>query len=153
MPPCRATRFSSGPWPASAWPTPRTWRFRVFRDFLSEGKEPPYYALSGASVVVTVKGQDTQPAFARLVLRHPDLTVDELLVLQHFTRHREVSARQAAEIASAPSPAPAKPSLASPAANASPNPAARLAKAAITASPRMLTPTLAMPWPTMWTAG
>ena len=75
---------------------------RVFRDFLSEGKEPPYYAVSGASVVVTVKGQDTQPAFANLVLQHPDLTVDELLVLQHLTRHREISARQAAELCQRP---------------------------------------------------
>ena len=75
---------------------------RVFRDFLSEGKEPPYYWASGASVVVTVKGQDTQTAFANLVLQHPDLTVDELLVLQHLTRHREISARQTAEICQRP---------------------------------------------------
>lgn len=75
---------------------------RVFRDFLTEGKEPPYYWSPGASVVVTVKGQDTRPAFANLTLRHPDLTVDELLVLQHLTRHREISARQAAELCQRP---------------------------------------------------
>lgn len=75
---------------------------RVFRDFLSEGKEPPYYWAPGATVVVTVKGQDTQSAFANLVLQHPDLTVDELLVLQHLIRHREISARQAAEICQRP---------------------------------------------------
>ena len=75
---------------------------RVFRDFLTEGKEPPYYWSPGASVVVTVKGQDTQPAFASLTLQHPDLTVDELLVLQHLTRHREISARQVAELCQRP---------------------------------------------------
>jgi len=75
---------------------------RVFRDFLIEGKEPPYYWSPGATVIVTVKGQDTQPAFANLTLRHPDLTVDELLVLQHLTRHREISARQAAELCQRP---------------------------------------------------
>lgn len=53
---------------------------RVFRDLLSEGKEPPYYVTTGQTVTVTVKGQEAKREFIELVRAHPDLSVDELLV-------------------------------------------------------------------------
>ena len=75
---------------------------RVFRDLLTEGKEPPYYHTPGQSVTVTVPGQEARREFVEVVNAHPDLTVDELLVLHHLTRHREISARQTAEICQRP---------------------------------------------------
>ncbi|MEK7685240.1 MAG: ATP-binding protein [Verrucomicrobiota bacterium] len=71
---------------------------RVFRDLLSEGKEPPDYTTTGQTVTVTVFGQDARREFITLTRQHPDLTVDELLVIHHLTRHREISARQTAEL-------------------------------------------------------
>jgi ATP-dependent DNA helicase RecG len=75
---------------------------RAFRDLLSEGKEPPIYSTTGQTVTVTGKGQEASPAFVALVRRHPDLTVDDLLVLHFLTRHREISASEAARICQRP---------------------------------------------------
>lgn len=75
---------------------------RAFRDLLVEGKEPPYYHGTGQSVVVTIKAQDASRAFVELVQTHPDLTVDDLLVLHFLTRHREINMAQAAEICQRP---------------------------------------------------
>jgi ATP-dependent DNA helicase RecG len=75
---------------------------RVFRELLSEGKEPPYYATTGQTVVVTVKGQDARREFLELVRAHPGLNVDDLLIIHFLTRHREITARQAAEICQRP---------------------------------------------------
>jgi ATP-dependent DNA helicase RecG len=75
---------------------------RVFRDLLSEGKEPPYYATTGQTVIVTVKGQDARREFLELVRAHPGLNVDDLLILHFLTRHREITARQTAEVCQRP---------------------------------------------------
>jgi len=75
---------------------------RVFRELLSEGKEPPYYATTGKTVIVAIKGQETRKEFLELVKNHPGIDVDELLVIHFLTRHREVSARQAAEMSQRP---------------------------------------------------
>lgn len=75
---------------------------RVFRDLLSEGKEPPYYVTTGQTVTVTVKGQEAKREFIELVRQHPDLSVDELLVLHSLTRHREITVREAAELCQRP---------------------------------------------------
>jgi len=74
----------------------------VFRELLSEGKEPPYYWTTGQTVVVTVKGQEARKEFLELVKNHPGMDVDELLVIHFLTRHREISARQAASISQRP---------------------------------------------------
>jgi len=71
---------------------------RVYRELLIEGKEPPIYWSSGSVVRVTVKGQDTRREFLELIQRHPGLDVDHLLILHYLTRHREITARTAAEI-------------------------------------------------------
>jgi ATP-dependent DNA helicase RecG len=70
---------------------------RVFRDLLQEGKEPPYYWTTGQTVSVAVRGQDVRKPFLDLVREFNDLGVDDLLVLHHLTRHREITAHQAAE--------------------------------------------------------
>jgi ATP-dependent DNA helicase RecG len=75
---------------------------RVYRDLLSEGKEPPIYWSSGGAVRVAVKGQEARREFLDLVHRYPDLDVDHLLVIHYLTRHREVNARTAAEICQRP---------------------------------------------------
>lgn len=71
---------------------------RVFHDLLSEGKEPPVYWTSHHSVRVTVTGQEPRREILGLVDRNPGLDVDHLLVLHYLTRHREITARTAAEI-------------------------------------------------------
>ncbi len=75
---------------------------RAFRDLLAEGKEPPFYSATAQTVTVTVKGQSASPAFVRLVREHPDLAVDDLLVLHYLTRHREISARETARVCQRP---------------------------------------------------
>jgi ATP-dependent DNA helicase RecG len=75
---------------------------RVFRDLLSEGKEPPIYWSAGQTVAVAIKGQAPRREFLELVKGHADLEVDHLLVLHHLTRHRELSARTAADICQRP---------------------------------------------------
>lgn len=75
---------------------------RVFRDLLSEGKEPPVYWASGQTVGVAVKGQETQREFLELVKRYTDLDVDHLLVLHRLTRHREITTRTASDICQRP---------------------------------------------------
>lgn len=75
---------------------------RAFRDLLAEGKEPPVYSTTGQTVTVTIKGQEASPAFVALVRRHPDLAVDDLLVLHYLTRHREISTTEAARICQRP---------------------------------------------------
>lgn len=75
---------------------------RAFRDLLAEGKEPPVYSTTGQTVTVTIKGQEATPEFIRLVRQHPDLTVDDLLVLHYLTRHREIDATEAARICQRP---------------------------------------------------
>ena len=75
---------------------------RAFRDLLSEGKEPPVYSTSGQSITVIVRGQEASPAFVALVRRHPDLNVDDLLVLHYLTRHREIDTAEAARICQRP---------------------------------------------------
>jgi len=77
---------------------------RIFRDLLSEGKEPPIYWSAGQTVAVAIKGQETRREFLELVKRHPDLEVDHLLVIHHLTRHRELSVRTAADICQRPVP-------------------------------------------------
>lgn len=71
---------------------------RVFRELLSEGKEPPVYWSSGSNVRVTIKGQETRREFLELLQRYPGLDVDHLLILHFLTRHREITARTAGEI-------------------------------------------------------
>ena len=75
---------------------------RVFRELLSEGKEPPCYATTGQTVIVTVKGQDARREFLELVRAHPGLNVDDLLIIHFLTRHREITARQAAQLCQRP---------------------------------------------------
>lgn len=75
---------------------------RVFRDLLAEGKEPPTYWTSASAVRVTVTGQDARREFLALVENHPGLDVDHLLVIHYLTRHREISARAAAEMCQRP---------------------------------------------------
>jgi ATP-dependent DNA helicase RecG len=71
---------------------------RVFRELLSEGKEPPVYWSSGFNVRVTIKGQETRREFLELLQRYPGLDVDHLLILHFLTRHREITAHTAGEI-------------------------------------------------------
>jgi ATP-dependent DNA helicase RecG len=75
---------------------------RVFRDLLQEGKEPPYYWTMGQTVSVAVKGQDVRKPFLDLMREYNDLGVDELLVIHYLTRHREITARQTADICQRP---------------------------------------------------
>jgi ATP-dependent DNA helicase RecG len=75
---------------------------RVYRELLSEGKEPPIYWGSERTVQVIVKGQDARREFLELVQRYSGLDVDHLLVLHHLTRQREITARAAAEICQRP---------------------------------------------------
>ncbi len=75
---------------------------RAFRDLLAEGKEPPVYSTTGQTVTVTIKGQEASPAFITLVRKHMELNVDDLLVLHYLTRHREISASEAARICQRP---------------------------------------------------
>ncbi len=78
---------------------------RAFRDLLVEGKEPPYYHATGQSIVVTIKAQEAGRAFIEMVNGHPDLAVDDLLVIHFLTRHREINVAQAAEICQRPTEA------------------------------------------------
>ena len=71
---------------------------RVFRDLLSEGKEPPVYWTSGHAVRVTIKGQEARLGFVNLIQQNPGINVDHLLVIHYLTRHREVSTATAARI-------------------------------------------------------
>lgn len=71
---------------------------RVFRELLSEGKEPPIYWSSRSAVRVAVRGQEARREFLEVVKRFPGLDVDQLLVIHYLTRHREITARRAAEI-------------------------------------------------------
>lgn len=71
---------------------------RVYRDLLIEGKEPPCYWTTGQTVSVVVKAQDARAEFIALVRQHDDLRVDELLVLQYLTRHREISVGETAHL-------------------------------------------------------
>lgn len=75
---------------------------RVFRDLLQEGKEPPYYWTTGQTVSVAIKGQDARKPFLDLMREHDNLGVDDLLVIHYLTRHREITARQAAEFCRRP---------------------------------------------------
>ena len=75
---------------------------RVYRELLSEGKEPPIYWASQRSVSVTVKAQETRPEFLQLLNEHPDLDVDDLLIVHHLTRHRELATAKAAQICQRP---------------------------------------------------
>lgn len=75
---------------------------RAFRDLLSEGKEPPVYSTTGQSIAVSIQGQEASPSFVALVRRHPELNVDDLLVLHYLTRHREISTAEAARICQRP---------------------------------------------------
>ncbi len=75
---------------------------RVYRELLSEGKEPPIYWSSGSAVRVTVKGQETRKEFLELMQKYSGLDVDHLLILHYLTRHREVTARSAAELCQRP---------------------------------------------------
>ena len=70
---------------------------RVFRDLLSEGKEPPSYWNSRQAIRVTIKGQETKREFLELIQHYPGLDVDDLLVTHFLTRHREITARIVAE--------------------------------------------------------
>jgi ATP-dependent DNA helicase RecG len=75
---------------------------RVFRDLLVEGKEPPHYWGSSLTVGVLVFGQEPRPEFLKLVEAHSGLDVDHLLLIHHLSRHREITARTAAEICQRP---------------------------------------------------
>jgi ATP-dependent DNA helicase RecG len=70
---------------------------RVFRDLLSEGKEPPSYWNSSQAIRVTITGQEAKREFLELVQNYPGLDVDDLLVIHFLTRHREITARTVAE--------------------------------------------------------
>lgn len=70
---------------------------RVFRDLLSEGKEPPNYWNSSQAIRVTITGQEAKREFLELVQNYPGLDVDDLLVIHFLTRHREITARTVAE--------------------------------------------------------
>lgn len=75
---------------------------RVYRDLLSEGKEPPVYWASEQAVRVTVKGQEARREFLQLVKENPGLDTDHLLVLHYLTRHREITVHTAAGICQRP---------------------------------------------------
>lgn len=70
---------------------------RVFRDLLTEGKEPPAYWSSSQAIRVTIRGQETKREFLELMQHYPGLDVDDLLVIHFLTRHREITARTVAE--------------------------------------------------------
>ncbi len=75
---------------------------RVFRDLLTEGKEPPVYWASTYAVRVTVQGQEARREFLELMHRYPDLDVDHLFALHFLTRHREITVRVASELCQRP---------------------------------------------------
>ena len=75
---------------------------RAYRELLSEGKEPPQYWASSQTVRVTVLGQEAQREFLELVQKNPGLDVDHLLLLHHLTRHREITATEAARLCQRP---------------------------------------------------
>lgn len=75
---------------------------RMYEAFLIEGKEPPLIQESGETIIVTLHKQDVSAPFRAFVAeetrqgRLPG--VDELLVLQHLTRHTELETSHAAEL-------------------------------------------------------
>lgn len=79
---------------------------RMFEAFLIEGKEPPLIQESGETIIVTLHKQDVSAPFRAFVAeeakegRLPG--VDELLVLQHLTRHTELETAHAAELCQRP---------------------------------------------------
>lgn len=75
---------------------------RIYRELLSEGKEPPIYWRSRNAVRVIVTGQVARREFLNLVRRYPGLDVDHLLLLHYLTRHREITARETAELCQRP---------------------------------------------------
>jgi ATP-dependent DNA helicase RecG len=75
---------------------------RVYRELLSEGKEPPIYWNSDSAVRVTIRGQDASREFLELTRQYPGLDVDHLLVIHYLTRHREITVKAAAELCQRP---------------------------------------------------
>ena len=79
---------------------------RMFEAFLIEGKEPPLIQESGETIIVTFHKQDVSAPFRTFVAeearqgRLPG--VDELLILQHLTRHTELETTHAAELCQRP---------------------------------------------------
>lgn len=71
---------------------------RVFRDLLTEGKEPPAYWSSSQAIRVSIKGQKARAEFLELMHRFSELDVDDLMVIHYLTRHREVPTHTVAEI-------------------------------------------------------
>jgi ATP-dependent DNA helicase RecG len=75
---------------------------RMFTALLMEGKEPPMIREIGESVLVTFLKRDLNAAFRFFVAEESrygrNLSVDELLVLQHLLRHPEVDTSTAANM-------------------------------------------------------
>lgn len=75
---------------------------RIYRDFLGEGKEPPIYSATPEYVVVTAIAQEPNADFHRFIRKHEGLDVDEIIILHHLTRHREIKSTEAARICQRP---------------------------------------------------
>jgi len=74
----------------------------MFRVCLEQGKEPPEIRATPDSVEVTLRNGKVAESFVRFVQRRVEqgrsLTLDELLVLNHFRRHPEIDRGETAHV-------------------------------------------------------
>lgn len=79
---------------------------RMFEAMLIEGKEPPLIQQQGDSVTVTFQRREPSAPFRAFVAEESRqgrlLSVDHLLILQHFMRHPEIDTATAARICQRP---------------------------------------------------
>lgn len=67
---------------------------RIFRELLSEGKEPPEYEDTGQRIRLTFFGQKLNESFRKYIIELQaggiDLSVDDLIILHYLQRHPEI---------------------------------------------------------------
>jgi ATP-dependent DNA helicase RecG len=75
---------------------------RMYESFLIEGKEPPAIQEQGQTIIVTLLHQEPSRPFRAFVAaegrRGRIFGVDDLLILNHLTRHSEATTHQLAEL-------------------------------------------------------
>ena len=127
---------------------------RVFRDLLSEGKEPPCYHSAGQSVTVTVFGHRmralSSSSWWTPIPASPWTACSSFII---WPATAKSAPARPPIFASARSPLPVNSSPGSRPASAFWKPAARRVAAATTGCLWLHTLSLAIPLPTMWTAG
>ena len=73
---------------------------RMYKEMLTEGKEPPYIDEMGDAVKVTLKGGEFSSSFRAFVEEQGrlgrGLSIDHLLIIRYLLSHREIGTRTAA---------------------------------------------------------